>query len=69
MGKEKDGVCKMDRQKKSVVLERVGEGSIMVELIRKRKSNWLGHWPRRNCVLKDVLEHGCARVAHCVTAR
>ena len=55
---EKDGPCKMDRQNKknSVVLERVGEGRIILELIRKRKINWLGHWLRRNCLLKDALE-------------
>ena len=45
-----------DKIKSAVVLERVGEGRIMLELIRKKKRNWLGHWLRRNCVLKDVLE-------------
>ena len=25
-------------------------------LIKKRKRNWLGHWLRRNCLLKDALE-------------
>ena len=58
-----------DKIKNSVVLERVGEGRIMLELIRKRKRNWLGHWLRRNCLLKDALEHGCAKVTRCVTAR
>ena len=58
-----------DKIKNAVVLERVGEGRIMLELKRKRKRNWLGHWLRRNYLLKDALEHGCARVAHCVTAR
>ena len=54
---EKDGECKMDRQNKdAVVLERVGEGKIMLELIRKRKRNWLGHWLRRNSLLKDSVE-------------
>ena len=53
---EKDGTCKMDKIKNAVVLERVGEGRIMLELIRKRKRNWLGHWLRRNCMLKDALE-------------
>ena len=28
----------------------------MLELIRKRNINWLGHWLRRNCLLKDALE-------------
>ena len=45
-----------DKVKNAVVLERVGEGRIMLELIRKRERNWLGHWLRRNCLLKDALE-------------
>ena len=47
----------MDRQNKNaILLESVGEERIMLELIRKRKTNWLGHWLRRNCLLQDVLE-------------
>ena len=42
--------------KNAVVLESVGEGRIMLELIRKRKRNWLGHWLRRNCLLKNAVE-------------
>ena len=55
---EKDGACKMDRQNKknAGVLERVGEGRIMLELRKKRKINFLGHWLRRNCLLKVALE-------------
>ena len=54
---EKVGACKMDRKiKNAVVLEREGEGIIMLEMIKKRKINWLGHWLRRNCLLKDALE-------------
>ena len=45
-----------DKVKNAVVLETVGEGRIMLELMRKRKRNWLGHWLRRNCLLKDALE-------------
>ena len=45
-----------DKIKYAVVLERVGEGRIMLELIKKRKRNWLGHWLRRNYLLKDALE-------------
>ena len=45
-----------DKIKNAVVLERVGEGRIMLKLIRKMKRNWLGHWLRRNCLLKDALE-------------
>ncbi|KAJ4435050.1 hypothetical protein ANN_23624 [Periplaneta americana] len=29
---------------------------MMLKLIRKSKRNWLGHWLRRNCLLKDTLE-------------
>ena len=55
---EKDGACKINKQNKksAVVLERVEEGRIMLELIKKRKRNWLDHWLRRNCLLKDALE-------------
>ena len=42
--------------KNSVLLERVREVRIMLELIKKRKGNWLGHWLRRDCLLKDALE-------------
>ena len=49
-------VCKMDRQKNAVVLERVREGIVTLELIKKWKKNWLSHWLRRNCLLKDALE-------------
>ena len=47
---EKDGACKMGRQNKknAVVIERVGEGRIILELIKKRKRNWLSHCLRRN---------------------
>ena len=45
-----------DKIKNGVVLERVGEGRIMVEMLKKKKINWLGHWLRRNCLLKDALD-------------
>ena len=38
-----------DKIKNAVVLERVGQGRIMLELIKKRKINWLGHWLRAVC--------------------
>ena len=54
---EKDGACKLDRQTKNAfVLVRVREERTVLELINKRKINWLGHWLRRNCLLKDALE-------------
>ncbi|KAJ4446891.1 hypothetical protein ANN_13592 [Periplaneta americana] len=45
-----------DRIRNEAVLERVGEERMMLKLMRKRKRNWLGHWLRRNCLLKDALE-------------
>ena len=53
---EKDGAYKMDKIKNAVVLKRVGESRIMLELMKKRKRNWLGHWLRRNCLLKGAIE-------------
>ncbi|KAJ4439057.1 hypothetical protein ANN_15013 [Periplaneta americana] len=45
-----------DRTRNEAVLERVGEERMMLKLIGKRKRNWLGHWLRRNNLLKDTLE-------------
>ena len=44
-----------DKTKNAVVLERVGEGRIMLELIKKWKGNLLVRLTR-NCLLKDALE-------------
>ncbi|KAJ4448165.1 hypothetical protein ANN_10178 [Periplaneta americana] len=45
-----------ERLRNEAVLERVGEKRVILKLIKKRKMNWLGHWLRRNCLLKDELE-------------
>ncbi|KAJ4441534.1 hypothetical protein ANN_11390 [Periplaneta americana] len=45
-----------ERITNEAVLERVGEERMMLKLIRKRKRIWLGHWLRRNCLLKNALE-------------
>ena len=45
-----------DKIKNAVVLERLGKGRIMLELIKKRKRNWLGHWLGRNCLFKNALD-------------
>ena len=42
--------------KNTFVLERVGEGRIMLELIKKRKRYWPGHWLRRDYLLKNALK-------------
>ena len=51
------GACEMGRQNNNeAVLGRVGEGLIMLKLIRKRKINWLGYRQRRKPLLMDSLE-------------
>ncbi|KAJ4443554.1 hypothetical protein ANN_05227 [Periplaneta americana] len=45
-----------DRIRNESVLERVGEEKMMLKLIRKRKRNWLGHYLRRICLLKDAMD-------------
>ena len=45
-----------DKMITAVVLERVGEGTTMLELVKKRKRNWLGDWLKRNSLLNDALE-------------
>ena len=51
-----DRVKWADKIKNEVMLERVGVGRIMLELIKKRNRNWLGHGLRRNYFLEDTLE-------------
>ncbi|KAJ4452200.1 hypothetical protein ANN_03718 [Periplaneta americana] len=45
-----------DRIRNESMLERMAEERMMLKLVRKRKRNLLGHWLRRNCLLKDALE-------------
>ena len=42
--------------KNALVLERVGERIIMLELIKKKERDWLGHWLRNHCLLKGAVE-------------
>ena len=46
----------INKIKNAVLLEKVRKGRTMLELIKKRKINWLDHWLRRNCLLNDSLE-------------
>jgi len=39
-----------------VVLFRVNEQRNILHEIRKRKANWIGHFLRRNCLLKQVIK-------------
>jgi hypothetical protein len=38
------------------VLHRVKEERNIVQTIKRRKANWIGHILRRNCLLKHVIE-------------
>ena len=54
---EKDGTCKMDRQnKKFSCARKSGRRKNNAGTDKEEEKNCLGHWPRRNCLLKDALE-------------
>ena len=56
---EKDEACKMDRQNKNtVVLERVREGRIMLELIRKRKKKLAGRLAKKELPAEECSRRG-----------
>ena len=45
-----------DHVRNEEVLLRVNEQRNILQEIRKRKANWIGHILRRNCLLKHVIE-------------
>jgi hypothetical protein len=45
-----------DHVRNEEVLLRVSEQRNILQEIRKRKANWIGHILRRNCLLKQVIE-------------
>jgi hypothetical protein len=45
-----------DHVRNEEVLLRVSEQRNILHEIRKRKANWIGHFLRRNCLLKQVIE-------------
>ena len=45
-----------DHVRNEEVLLRVNKQRNILEEIRKRKANWIGHILRRNCLLKQVIE-------------
>ena len=54
---EKDEKGQLDWScKNEEVLFRVNEQRNILHEIRKRKANWIGHFLRRNCLLKQVIE-------------
>jgi hypothetical protein len=38
------------------LLHRVKEERNILQIIKRRKANWIGHILRRNCLLKHVIE-------------
>jgi hypothetical protein len=45
-----------DHVRNEEVVFRVNEQCNILNEIRKRKANWIGHILRRNCLLKHVIE-------------
>jgi hypothetical protein len=45
-----------DRVRNGEVLPRVKEERNILQTIKRRKANWIGHILRRNCLLKYVIE-------------
>jgi len=45
-----------DRGRKEVVLHTDKEERNIVQTIKRRKANWIGHILCRNCLLKHVIE-------------
>jgi hypothetical protein len=45
-----------DRVRNEEVLHRVKEERNILHTIKRRKTNWIGHILRRNCLLKHVIE-------------
>jgi hypothetical protein len=40
----------------STPADRVKEERNILQTIKRRKANWIGHFLRRNCLLKHVIE-------------
>jgi len=45
-----------DRVRNEEVLHRDKEDRNMLQTIKRRKANWIGHISRRNCLLKQGIE-------------
>ena len=53
---ENENIMLSDKIRNEEVLRKVGEVRKLVNLIRCRKRNWIGHIVRGEGILKDVLE-------------
>jgi replicative superfamily II helicase len=45
-----------DRVRNEQILQRAKEERKILQTIKRRKANWIGHSLRRNCLLKHVTE-------------
>jgi hypothetical protein len=45
-----------DRVKNEEILQRVQEERNILQTIKRREANWIGHILSRNCLVKHVLE-------------
>ena len=45
-----------DRVRSEEVLQRVKDERNILQIIKRRKANWIGHTLRRNCLLKHVIK-------------
>jgi hypothetical protein len=53
---EKAGEEQLDGTCENEVLHRVKEERNILQTVKRRKANWIGHILRRNCPLKQVIE-------------
>jgi hypothetical protein len=44
-----------DHARSEEVLRRIKEDRNILEIIKRRKANWIGHIVRRKCLLKHVI--------------
>ena len=51
-----EGIKWTEKVRNEEVMRRVGEQRTLLETIRKRKRNWLGHILRRDCLQRRVME-------------
>ena len=53
---EKDGEDKLDQSCEKLELQRAKEERNILNTIKRRKANWIGHNLRRNCLLQHIIE-------------
>ena len=51
-----------DKVTNEQVLDRIGEKRAILNIILRRKANWIGHILRRNCLLHDAIEGQMTKV-------